>query len=48
MSGDATTLRGIAYESRHSTLLLPAPPQGHPPAEGSTEADNQSAKTGNG
>ena len=44
MSGDATTLHGIAYELHHSTLLLPAPPQGYPPAE----ADDQSAKTGNG
>ena len=46
ISGDASTLRAIPYESRHSTLLLPALPKDRPSAEDSTRMEDLAEKTG--
>lgn len=48
ISGDATTLRAISYESRHSTLLLPTQPRDNPPTGETVETTSLPEKRDNG
>ena len=48
ISGDASTLRAIPYESRHSTLLLPTLPKDDLPAKESTTMAGPPEKGGDG